>query len=67
MPKAIQPILEYSPIFALNYGPAKLFVDFNYDFLIRVLIAQGIYIIAFYILTMIIYKKGVKNINVNGG
>lgn len=67
MPKAIQPILEYSPIFALNYGPAKLFVDFNYDFLVRLLITQGIYIIVFYILTMIIYKKGVKNINVNGG
>ena len=67
MPKAIQPILEYSPIFALNYGPAKLFVDFNSNFLIKLLILQFIYIIIFYIITLIIYKKGVKNINVNGG
>ncbi len=67
MPKSIQPFLEYSPIFALNYGPAKLFVDYNYEFFIRVIIAQAIYIVLFYILANIVYKKGVKNINVNGG
>ncbi len=67
MPEIIQPVLKYSPIFAMNYGPAKLFVDFNYDFLIKVLISQVIYLIVFYIITNLVYKKGVKNINVNGG
>ena len=28
-PKIVQPILKYSPIYAINYGPAKLFVDFS--------------------------------------
>ena len=67
MPKIIQPFLEYSPIFALNYGPAKLFVDFNYEFFVRVIIAQAIYLVVFYLLANLVYKKGVKNINVNGG
>ena len=67
MPKIIQPFLEYSPIFALNYGPAKLFVEFNNVFFIKVIISQAIYLVLFYILANLIYKKGVKNINVNGG
>ena len=67
MPKVLQPFLEYSPIFALNYGPAKLFVDFNNVFFVRVIIAQAIYLVLFYLLANLVYKKGVKNINVNGG
>ena len=67
MPAFLQPILNYSPFFAINYGPAKLFVEFNNIFFIKVVIIQIIYLIVFYILTNIIYKKGVKNINVNGG
>jgi len=67
MPKIIQPFLEYSPIFALNYGPAKLFIEYNNILFIKVIISQVVYIVLFYILANLIYKKGVKNINVNGG
>ena len=67
MPSLLQPILKFSPIFAINYGPAKLLVHFDLNLFIKVIIVQIIYLIVFYSITSLIYKKGVKNINVNGG
>lgn len=66
-PKAIQPILNFSPVYVVSYGPAKLFVDFSWNNLINILIVQILYIILSYMLCSFIYKKGVKKLNVNGG
>jgi ABC-2 type transport system permease protein len=66
-PHAIQPILSYSPIYVVSYGPAKLFVDFSYSNFITIIIAQVIYIIISYLLCSFLYRKGVKKLNVNGG
>lgn len=66
-PKTIQPLVTISPVFVVCYGPAKLFVDFSYQKLLLVLVSQIIYIILSYSLCTLIYKKGVKNLNVNGG
>ena len=66
-PKIIRPIVTYSPIYVVSYGPAKLFVDFNWNTCITIFISQIIYILIAYLLCTIIYKKGVKNLNVNGG
>ena len=66
-PKSIQPILNYSPIYVTTYGPAKLFVNFNIDLFINVLISQLFYLIVIYFLCLLMYKKGVKKLNVNGG
>ena len=66
-PSYIQPILNASPIYVVCYGPAKLFVDFSLNNFISVLIAQLIYIIISLSLCNLLYKKGVKNLNVNGG
>lgn len=66
-PSVIQPVLQISPIYVVCYGPAKLFVDFTWTNFTSVFIAQLIYIIIAYILCTLIYKKGVKNLNVNGG
>lgn len=66
-PKVIQPLLNCSPIYAVSYGPAKLFVDFNINNFISVLLVQIIYIIISWNICTLIYKKGVKNLNVNGG
>lgn len=60
-------ILNYSPIYAVSYGPAKLFVDFSYNNLLLVILSQVFYVIIAYLLCKILYSKGVKNINVNGG
>ena len=66
-PAVLQPILRYSPIYVVSYGPARLFVDFNWSEFSHIILAQLVYIIITYGLCSLIYKKGVKNLNVNGG
>ncbi len=66
-PTVLQKILNYSPVYVVSYGPAKLFVDFSWDKAISVIIAQIIYVAITYGICSFIYKKGVKRINVNGG
>ena len=59
--------LRYSPIYVVSYGPARLFVNFSWDDFVLVLISQIIYIIISYMICALIYRKGVKRLNVNGG
>ena len=66
-PSFIQPLLMFSPIYVVSYGPAKLFVDFSWEVAFNVLVMQVVYVAIAYILCSLIYKKGVKNLNVNGG
>ncbi len=66
-PTFLQPILKFSPIYVVSYGPAKLFVDFSWSGFVSVFIAQILYLIFAWIICSLIYRKGVKNLNVNGG
>lgn len=66
-PKVIQPVIKASPIFAVSYAPAKMFVDFNINNVFYILLVQLVYVVISYTLCLFIYRKGVKNINVNGG
>lgn len=66
-PKVVQSILNFSPVYVVSYGPAKLFVDFSLERAISIIIAQVVYIILTYGICYLTYKKGVKRINVNGG
>lgn len=66
-PNIIQKFLNFSPIYVVSYGPAKLFVDFSWNSAISIIIAQLIYLFISYFLCYLLYKKGVKKINVNGG
>ena len=66
-PKFIRPILSYSPIYAMSYGPAKLFVDFDFNMFFKIFVSQIIYIIISYIMCLLLFRKGVKKLNVNGG
>lgn len=66
-PKSIQPFLNLSPIFAVCSGPAKLFVSFTVTDFIIVIIHQIVYIIISWLICSLLYKKGVKKLNVNGG
>ena len=60
-------IMRYSPIYVTCYGPAKLFVDFNYSSAITIFISQLIYLCIALLLCYAIYRKGVKKLNVTGG
>ena len=66
-PGIVQKILNFSPVYVVSYGPAKLFVDFSWDKAISIVLAQIIYIVIAYSICNLIYKRGVKRINVNGG
>ncbi len=66
-PVFLQKILVFTPVFVVSYGPAKLFVDFSYSTALKIISAQVIYIAVTYLICCLIYRKGVKRINVNGG
>lgn len=66
-PEILQPIMKFTPIYVVTYGPTKLIIDFNFNNFMQIFIAQIIYlaVVTFIIITM--YRKGVKKLNVNGG
>lgn len=66
-PTFVQPILKLSPSYVVCYGPAKLFVDFSYKNAWVILLAQVGYLLFSYLLCYLVYRKGVRNLNVNGG
>lgn len=66
-PLLIQKVLVYTPVYTTIYGPSKLAISFNYTTFVSVLLAQIIYIIVVSLLCTLIYRKGVKKLNVNGG
>ena len=66
-PKILQPIIKYSPIIAVSYGPAKLFVNFTINNFIKIFLIQIFYLFIAYTICNLLYKKGVKKLNVNGG
>jgi ABC-2 type transport system permease protein len=66
-PTLIRPILQCTPIFVVTYGPAKLLIDFTMGKFIQVLVGQAIYLVITIAVVLILYKKGAKKLNVNGG
>ena len=66
-PLFLQPILKFSPIYVITYGPAKLVIDFNMSSFITIIIIQIIYLIITILLLTFMYRKGVRKLNVNGG
>lgn len=66
-PKVLQPILKFTPIYAVTYGPAKLVIDFSINSFITIIFVQIIYLIVSILILILIYLKGVKKLNVNGG
>ena len=66
-PAFMQPFIKVTPIFVVTYGPARLAVNFSSQVFWGLIVNQVIYILIFLILVSLIYKKGVKKINTNGG
>jgi len=66
-PVSLQPILKYSPIYAVSYGPAKLFIDFTSQVFIEVLLVQLLYLGISFLICHAVYSLGVRKLNVNGG
>lgn len=66
-PIKLQPLFKLTPIYTVCYGPAKLIVDFGAEKCVEILAAQAVYLAAGCALMLLIYKKGVKKLYVNGG
>ena len=66
-PVWLQPIIEYSPVYAMMSGPCKLLANFSWDVFVNVLISQSIYLLVFGLLGVLLFKLGTKKVNVHGG
>ena len=67
MPGVLQSILKYTPAYVITYGPTKLIVNFNLVDATYILMAQVIYLAVVLVLVNLVYRRGVKKLNVNGG
>ena len=66
-PAWLQPVIEYSPVYAMMSGPCKLLANFSWDLFLNVSISQAVYIVIFVIIGVVMYKFGTRKVNVNGG
>lgn len=66
-PQWLQRLSHYLPFAYVTYVPARLAVDFSFGEMARKLPVQALYLGIFFLLAMVLYRKGVRNLNVNGG
>ncbi|MFL0245698.1 ABC transporter permease [Candidatus Clostridium stratigraminis] len=66
-PNWLQNISKYMPFAYVTYVPGKLAVDFSFINFYRQFSIQLIYLVIFFVLAMTLYRKGARNLNVNGG
>ena len=64
---ALQPLVKFTPVYTVCYGPAKLIVDFSMEKYLEILLAQALYLGAALGLMFYLYGKGVRKLYVNGG
>ena len=66
-PNWLQPIIEYSPIYAMMSGPCKLMTNFTWELFLKVSVSQVVYIGLFIAIGCMTYKRGARKVNVHGG
>ena len=66
-PGIMKKIVSFLPTYPIMYGPAKNIVDFSLNNFGKIIIVQIIYLLCLITIMNILYKKGVKKLNVNGG
>lgn len=66
-PEWLSQIAKILPTAYFMYYPSKLFVHFNFELFLKVLAGQIIWIIILTAILFLIYKKSVKEVNINGG
>lgn len=66
-PVWLQAITRYLPFAYVTYVPGKLAVDFSFDLFFREFPIQVGYMLFFLLTAFMMYGKGAKNLNVNGG
>lgn len=67
LPAAIREVALYLPFSYIAYAPARLLTEFSAGEAVRILAVQTLYVLLFTAATFLMYAKGVKKLNVNGG
>lgn len=66
-PESLQAIVRFLPFSYITYGPARLVIAFTWERFLQTAAAQAAYMALFALLAVLVYRKGVKMVNVNGG
>jgi ABC-2 type transport system permease protein len=66
-PDAFQPVLRVLPFSSIVYGPARMFVHPDLEFLLNLILRQGVSIVILAILVALVYRLALRQINANGG
>jgi ABC-2 type transport system permease protein len=66
-PNWLQKVSKCLPFAYVTYVPARLTVDFSFQNFYQQFSIQLVYLAVFFTLAMTLYRKGAKNLNVNGG
>ena len=66
-PEKIQNIVALTPIYGVIYGPARLIINFTWGDFFEIVISQIFWVIVTMLICFSVYKRGAKNVNVNGG
>lgn len=67
LPVWAQGILRYLPFSLITWGPAKMVVDFSFEYAMEIIPLQIGWCIASILLALFVFSKGVKKVNVHGG
>lgn len=66
-PAWMQPIIEYSPIYSVFSGPAKLVANFSWELFLKVFASQAFWCAILICVGIGLYNLGKRRVNVNGG
>lgn len=66
-PDWLAKISKQLPFAYVTYVPAKLTVDFSFSAFMSTVVIQILYLFLFFTISILVYRKGVRGLNVNGG
>ncbi|SCG82225.1 protein of unknown function DUF990 [Proteiniborus sp. DW1] len=66
-PEWLRNIAVNLPFAYVTYAPAKLAVNFSFDRFLYTIAFQLVYLGIFFMISMVIFRKGARALNVNGG
>ena len=66
-PEVLRKIASAMPTSLIIYGPVKTFVSFSISGWVSMLVRQGIWLAACSLIVSVVYRMGVKRVNVQGG
>jgi ABC-2 type transport system permease protein len=66
-PQGLRRIADWLPFRFITYAPARAFVDFEFDFMVRGMLGQIAYIAVMVLLVMLVWRRAQRRMVVHGG